>query len=117
MRTLRDLVAALRHRDGVDAVVVFGRDGLVIDSAVAAGADAESLAALAPAIVTAADEFGARAGHGASTTTIVEFGDAIAAVSALTPDALLLVVARPDANVGSLLYDLRRHRAALAALV
>ena len=32
MPTIRDLVAALRQRDGVEAAVVLGRDGLLIDS-------------------------------------------------------------------------------------
>ncbi|MEP6690157.1 MAG: roadblock/LC7 domain-containing protein [Gemmatimonadaceae bacterium] len=117
MHTIRDLVAALRQREGVDATVVLGRDGLVIDSHVAAGADADSLAALAPAIVTAAEEFGERASHGALTTAILEYPETIAVISALTPDALLLVLARPSANVGALLYELRRHREQIAALV
>ena len=34
MASIRDLVAALRQRDGVDAAIVLGRDGLLIDSQV-----------------------------------------------------------------------------------
>ena len=34
MATIRDLVGAIRKREGVEAVVVLGRDGLVIDSQV-----------------------------------------------------------------------------------
>ena len=32
MATIRDLVGALRQREGVDAAIVLGRDGLLIDS-------------------------------------------------------------------------------------
>lgn len=43
MPTIRDLVRALRRREGVDAAMVLGRDGLLIDGAtemgVAAGRD------------------------------------------------------------------------------
>ena len=31
MPSIRDLVAAIRQREGVDAAVVLGRDGLLID--------------------------------------------------------------------------------------
>jgi predicted regulator of Ras-like GTPase activity (Roadblock/LC7/MglB family) len=31
MPTIRELVAAIRHRDGVEAAIVLGRDGLLID--------------------------------------------------------------------------------------
>src|SRR5919204_79308 len=55
MPTIRDLVGAIRRRDGVDAAVVLGRDGLLIDSETASDVDAESVAALVPSIVAAAD--------------------------------------------------------------
>jgi hypothetical protein len=38
-------------------------------------------------------------------------------VSILTADVLLVVLAQPAANVGELLYDLRRHRSAIAGLL
>src|SRR5436309_8845647 len=48
MATIRDVVEALSRSNGVDAVLVVGRDGLPIDSRVANGVDAESVAALLP---------------------------------------------------------------------
>src|SRR5260221_104039 len=44
MATIRDVVEALSRSNGVDAVVVVGRDGLPIDSRVANGVDADSVA-------------------------------------------------------------------------
>ena len=46
MANIRDLVAALRQRDGVDAAVVLGRDGLVIDSQAADGMTADDIAVI-----------------------------------------------------------------------
>ena len=46
MPTIRDLVAVLRQREGVEAAVVLGRDGLLIDSDVQSAIDAESMAAV-----------------------------------------------------------------------
>ena len=37
MPTIRDLVRALRRREGVDAAMVLGRDGLLIDGATEMG--------------------------------------------------------------------------------
>lgn len=117
MHTIRELVAALRQREGVDAAVVLGRDGLLIDSQAAESVDAESIAALVPAVIAAADELGATAVHGQLLTAILEYPLGIAMVSVLTGEAILLVLARQSANLGPLLFELRRHRESIAALI
>ena len=117
MPTIRDLVAALRQGEGVDPAVVLGRDGLLIDSQTAPTVDAEGVAALIPAIIGAADELGAHIGRGAANTAVLEYQDGIAIVSVLSNEAMLLVLAQPDANTGKLLYELRRHREHIAALM
>ncbi|MGH7717761.1 MAG: roadblock/LC7 domain-containing protein [Gemmatimonadaceae bacterium] len=117
MPTIRDLVAALRERDGVEAAVVLGRDGLVIDSQTAPDMDAESVAALVPAVIAAAEEFGEQVGRGRLNTAILEYSEGVGVVSALSPDALLLVLARQGANLGHLLFELRRNREHIATLV
>jgi predicted regulator of Ras-like GTPase activity (Roadblock/LC7/MglB family) len=117
MSTIRDLIGALCQRDGVDAAIVLGRDGLLIDSQAATGLDAESLAALAPSVAGAADELGGGAALGGVTTAILEYPQGLAIVSVLSADAILLVLARPGANVGKLLFELRRNREHIASLV
>jgi hypothetical protein len=44
-------------------------------------------------------------------------GAGLAVVSVLNSDALLIVLVQPSTNVGALLYDLRRHRTAIARLL
>ena len=117
MPSIRDLVGAIRHRDGVEAAVVLGRDGLLIDSQSAPGLDPEDLAARIPAIIGPADELGDAAARGPLTTAVLEHRDGIAIVSVLTADAVLFVLVRPTANVGQLLFELRRNREHIAALV
>lgn len=117
MPTIRDLVSALRQREGVEAAVVLGRDGLLIDSQTEAGVDAERVAALMPSIVAAADDYGTHDGRGALATAILEFATGIAIISVLTSDAILVVLARPTASLGPLLFELRRNREHIAALV
>jgi predicted regulator of Ras-like GTPase activity (Roadblock/LC7/MglB family) len=117
MASIRDVVEALSRRSGVDAVVVVGRDGLPIDSHTGNGIDAESVAALLPAAVTAMHQLGGAGARGDFGTAVLEFGSGLAVVSVLTADALLVVLVQPSTNVGGLLFDLRRHRSAIAGLL
>lgn len=116
MPTIRDLVSALRRREGVDAAIVLGRDGLLIDGATAASHDAERLAAYVPPMVMAAAEMGAASGRGDFGIMVLEYEAGVAVISSVSTEALLLVVLRPGANLASLLFDLRRHRTQIAAL-
>jgi predicted regulator of Ras-like GTPase activity (Roadblock/LC7/MglB family) len=117
MASIRDLVSAIRQGQGVEAAVVLGRDGLLIDSQTIPGLDAEDLAARIPAIIGPADDLGAAAGRGPLTTAVLEHRDGLAVVSVLSADAILFVLVRPEANIGQLLFELRRNRAHIAALV
>ena len=117
MASIRDLVAALRQREGVDAAIVLGRDGLLIDSQVVEGLNAEDLAARIPPIITPADELGAALGRGEVVTTILEHRNGVVIMSVLSAEAILVVLVQPTANIGQLLYELRRNREHIAALV
>jgi predicted regulator of Ras-like GTPase activity (Roadblock/LC7/MglB family) len=117
MPSIRDLIAAIRQRDGVDAAIVSGRDGLVIDSQVEPGLDVDDLAARIPPIVNAADELGGASGGGELVTAVLEHRGRLAIISVLSPETCLLVLVTPRANIGQLLYELRRNRDHIAALV
>jgi predicted regulator of Ras-like GTPase activity (Roadblock/LC7/MglB family) len=117
MPSIRDLVAAIRQREGVEAAVILGRDGLLIDSQSIPGLDAEDLAARIPAIIGPADELGAAASRGPLTTAVLEHRDGLAVVWVRCPHARLVVLVRPPANIGQLLFELRRNREHIAALV
>jgi uncharacterized protein len=117
MPSIRDLVAAIRRRDGVEAAVVLGRDGLLIDGQAVPGLDAEHIAARIPSIVAPADDLASALGRGPLMTAVLEYQRGLAVVSALSSEALLLVLVRPGANVGQLLFELRRNREQIASLV
>jgi predicted regulator of Ras-like GTPase activity (Roadblock/LC7/MglB family) len=117
MPTIRDLVGALRQREGVEAAVVLGRDGLLIDGQSVPNLDAEDVAAHVPSIIAAADEFGAAADRGPLTTAILEHPKGIAIVTVLSQEAVLLVLVQHTANIGQLLFELRRNREHIASLV
>lgn len=116
MPTIRDLVSTLRQFDGVQAAAVLGRDGL-IDSEANAGVDSEQIAAHVPSILQFADDLGGAAQIGALRTAVLEHVESTVVLSTLSAEVVLLVQLAPTANLGALLYDLRRHRAGLATLV
>jgi len=117
LATIRDVVEALSRRDGVDAVIILGNDGLPIDSRTANGTDGDLLAAFIPTIIQAADQLGQNSARGALTTGVLEYADGFAVVATLSTEAKLLILLRPHANLGPLLYDLARFRPEIAGLL
>lgn len=117
MAGIHDVVLALERRPGVEAVVVVGRDGLPIDSRTTNGVDPDTLSALVPGMLRGADELGAAGGKGAFSAGVLEFGQGLAVVAVLSDDAWLVVLVQPSTNVGALLFDIRRHRSAIAGLL
>jgi predicted regulator of Ras-like GTPase activity (Roadblock/LC7/MglB family) len=115
--TIHDLVRALAQREGVEAVVITGRDGLLIDTRTTGNLDGEHLAALTPAVAAAAESIGQAAARGSFTSAVVEYERGHAVISAVSAEAFILLVVHSSANLGALLYDLRRHRANIASLV
>ncbi|MGI9044301.1 MAG: roadblock/LC7 domain-containing protein [Gemmatimonadaceae bacterium] len=116
MPTIRDLTVAIRRRPGIEAVVVLGRDGLLIDSQATIDLDAEGLAARVPGIVASADEIGATTGRGPMRIALLEQEQGYAIVSSIGDDAVLCVLTTHSADLGSLLYEVRRHRESIARL-
>jgi predicted regulator of Ras-like GTPase activity (Roadblock/LC7/MglB family) len=117
MPSIRDVVRTLALRDGVDAVIVLGRDGLTIDSTVKDGVDVDGLAALIPSVVAACTQLGSAASRGEFGLGAVEYAGGLAVICALTSESLLAIFVKSNVNVGSLLYELHRHRSAIASLL
>lgn len=116
MPTIRDLINTLQRREGVDAAIVLGPDGLLIDGSARPGLDPDGLAAHVPPMALAAIEMGKASERGDFGLMVLEYSAGTAVVTSLSSNALLLVLLSPNGNLPSLLYDLRRHRAELSAL-
>lgn len=117
MPNIRDVVQALGSREGVDGVILLGRDGLTIDSFVSGDLDIDSVSALVPSVAESCTRVGFESGREKFTTCVVEYTGGLAIVAQLTAETLLAVLVRPNVNVGNFLFDLRRHRGAIAALL
>jgi predicted regulator of Ras-like GTPase activity (Roadblock/LC7/MglB family) len=117
MPTIRDVVDALGRRDGVEAVIILGNDGLPIASHTSDGVDPEVLSALVPNVIQATEQLGHHASRGNLTTGVIEYNAGLAVVASLSSETKLLILVKPRTNVGPLLYDLTRHRAEIAGLL
>jgi predicted regulator of Ras-like GTPase activity (Roadblock/LC7/MglB family) len=114
---IRDLVAAVRQREGVEAAVVLGNDGLLIHGSGQPGFDLETLAATVPSMLGATAELSRSTRLGEVDSVVVQTSDGFFVVNVISADALLLIVLRFDANIAQLLGELRRNRDSIAALV
>jgi predicted regulator of Ras-like GTPase activity (Roadblock/LC7/MglB family) len=114
---IRDLVAAVRQREGVEAAVVLGHDGLLIHGSGQPGFDLEALAATVPSILSTTTELSRSARLGEIDSSVIQTSDGFIVVNVISGDAVLLVLLRFDANIAQLLGELRRNRDSIAALV
>lgn len=117
MTELGDVVRSFAERDGVEAALLLSGDGLPIEHAARAGFESETVAALAATLAQYAGRLGRGAGQGDLQTAVLEFSAGLLVLAAVGAGDWLAILARPDADVGPLLYDLRHHRPALAALL
>ena len=117
MTVLAEVIRGLSGRDGVDAAVLLSADGLAIEHASARPVEAETVAALAATLAQHAGRLGVGAHRGALASAVLEFADGLLVLSRVGAGDWLALLVRADADVGSLLYDLRHHRAALGALL
>lgn len=114
---LKPLLEGLASRSDVVGAAVVSGEGLVIEEALPVGSDTEALAALATTLLRHAGELGGAGGLGGLATAVLEFDRGPAVISALSAGVGLVVLARPDADLGELLYLIRRHRTAMADLL
>jgi len=117
MASLGEVVRGLAARDGVEAVLVLSADGLPIEHASREPFEAETLAALTATLAQYATRLGLGAGRGPLRTAVIEYERGLLVVTQISAGDCLAVLAKPEANVGELLYDLRLHRPALAAAI
>lgn len=117
MAGLREILEGLDAGDTVRGGAIVGEDGLVIHNALTPDADEEAVAALAVTTRRHAEQLGGASRSGELRTAVFEFGSAPAILSALTPSATLVVLAKPDRDLGPLLYELRTRRDALSGLI
>ncbi len=117
MAGLGAVVQALAARDDVAAVVLASADGLPIQHAGQVPADPDAIAALAASLGRQAGALADVLWRNGAETIALESNDRLALAARLGAGDWLIVLPADGADAGALLYELRRHRPALAALL
>jgi predicted regulator of Ras-like GTPase activity (Roadblock/LC7/MglB family) len=117
MSGLSEVVQGLAAREGVQAVLLLSGDGLAIAHHARERFEPEAVAALAATLARFAGQLGDGARQGLLHTAVLEYADGLLVLARIGSGDWLAVLAAPQADVGPLLYDLRQHRTALAALL
>ena len=118
MTQLDDALRGIREHDGVEHLLLVGRDGLLIrDSGERDGFPAETVAAMIPGLASASSALSRATEQGAFATAVLEFASGVVVVAPLSSEVLLAVVLRAGVGFAALLRTLRRERDHLAALL
>jgi predicted regulator of Ras-like GTPase activity (Roadblock/LC7/MglB family) len=117
MTGLAALVHGLAGRTGVQAVLLVSHDGLPIHHAASGPVEPETVAALAATVGQHAGRLGHGADRGDLQTAVLEYAAGLLVLARLGDGDWLALLARPDTDIGGLLYDLRQHRPAIASLL
>lgn len=114
---LNELIQQLRDIDGIDLAAVVGNDGLLLAWSAAEGIDSEAVGAVSASGLLVAEALGRELERGGITQTTLEYEQGLVLLTPLDPDVALLVLARPDANLGRLRLLTRRARGELLRAV
>ena len=117
MSGLAEVIRGLSSREGVRAAVLLSADGLPIEHAGAEPVEPETVAALAATLAQHGGRLGEGSHQGELRTAVLEFADGALVLARVGGGDWLAFLARPEADLGALLYDLRHHRAALGSLL
>ncbi len=117
MSELDSALSMLRGHEGVEQLILLGRDGLVVRQSGGADGAEESVAARVPGLVAACEALGRASGQGPFLTAALEFECGTAVVLTLEDDLILAVLLQPQVGFAPLLRELRARRADLVELL
>ncbi|QYZ80395.1 dynein regulation protein LC7 [Methanofollis formosanus] len=112
---LKQILMEFLRLDGVTAAVVVGRDGFVIEDAVAAEIDTDALGAMASTGMGTSEAMGAELGKGDLNQMLVELQNGPILLSPLSEDELIAIVANDGVNIGRIRYELKKNRDRITA--
>ncbi len=109
MEDLHKILEGLVEVSGIDVAVCVGRDGFVIDAASTDSSDTEAIGAMVSTGMGSAESVGRELGLKEMDQAMMEYKDGIVMMTALGSEALLVIVAAKDANLGGIRLHVRRN--------
>ena len=117
MSELDAVLSDLHGQEGVEHIILLGRDGLVVQHLGSGAGDEEGVAARVPGVAAACRSLGEASGRGSFSTAVVEYEHGVAIVVALPGDLMLAALVRSEVGFAPLLRQLRNNRDTLIELL
>ena len=117
MKSPKEILSGILETDGVKAVMIAGRDGLIISSVGIVDADMETIGAIASSGLGSSEALGSEAMVGDLEQLISQYKNGIAVIQLVTSEALLLLLATKDANLGMLRLAINRSKKPLKEIL
>ena len=110
MANTKSLLSELVKVEGINAAVVVGRDGFVIEGTTSGGRlDIEAVGAVISTGIGSSEVMGEALKVGEMTQAMVEYKEGVIVMGLLGRKAILAVVADSKANLGNVRYQLKQR--------
>lgn len=109
MASLREQLEDFLQVEGVITVVVVGRDGFIIDSAATGSFNIDEVGAVVSTGMGSSESMGVDLGVGDLQQGMLEYDAGIVFMNALGEDAIFVLVARPNVNLGMVRLQIKRR--------
>jgi predicted regulator of Ras-like GTPase activity (Roadblock/LC7/MglB family) len=110
MPSIKSLLSELVKVEGINAAVVVGRDGFVIEGMTGGGRlDIEAVGAVISTGIGSSEVMGQSLKVGEMTQAMIEYKDGVIVMGLLGKNAILAIVADSKANLGNVRYQLKQR--------
>jgi predicted regulator of Ras-like GTPase activity (Roadblock/LC7/MglB family) len=110
MEELNKLLHELANIPGVQAALVVGSEGFIIDGVTKSSSlDKEAIAATISAQIGSTSAMGEELHLGGMSHLMIEYDCGVIVINTISPDALLAVVADHDAFLGNVRYQVKKY--------
>lgn len=115
--TLPQLLEGWSNRAAVRCAAIANEDGMLVHDLLGDGMDRDAVAALAVTVMRHCRQLGEAAGSAAVRSVVVDASEGPAILTLLDERHTLIVLARPDRDIGPLLREIRLATPALRRAV
>ena len=101
----------------IEACAVISTDGLMIASALPHGMDEDRIGAMSAALLSLGERTARELTRGALERVLIQGENGYVIMSSAGPEAVLTVLAKPNAKLGLIFLDIKRAAATLSTLI
>jgi len=114
MGDLRSIMTEFTTVEGIQAALIVGRDGFVIEAVTGRGTvDTDAVAAVISSGIGSSEVIGRELNIGKLDQAMYEYRDGMLITSLLGPEAILAIVADGRSNLGNIRYQAKKRLDAL----